>query len=407
MAFRRRPSDAARWTRCPGSLAFTQNYPNTSTSFADEGTVAHWVREECLNLGFDAYDYIGAQMKLNGVTWTVDHEMADNLQFGIDELRSFEGKLFVEQHIDTTALVGLDADGKPQGGTLDAIVVGEKLWIQSDLKYGAGQPVQAVDNDQQLVYLHSFWHTVGRHISDAKDFLIIIDQPRHAAGGGYWPVTLDQLLEYGDSLKRCAKATEKPNAPLIPGEKQCLFCPAANVPGRPGGCPAHHEANAKLIDMKFEDLDEMEELGLDWQPPALETLSAERRAHIVRQKSSIEKWLEKLHADELATRISSGPAHGLKAVAGRRPAQKWRDDRTAEAYLEQQVKNREKIFTQKLISPSQSEKLLGLKKDQRLPSALVDRGEPKPVLVPEADKRPPLLTVDQRFDDETDETDQL
>ena len=391
------PSDSARWLSCPGSINFTKNYPNDSSAFAALGTVAHGVREECLDLGFDAYDFTGQTRYADGLKFEVTEEMADHLQPGIDEIRQFDGQLFVEKRLD----LGRWMPG--QFGTLDAGVAGQKLIVISDLKYGEGVAVSPVENTQQMIYALGFWDQIAKHITDAKEFLIIIDQPRNAAGGGYWSISLDELLAFGEQLAVKAKLTEDPCAPLVPSSYGCQWCPAANLPGRLGGCPAHHEWLANTIDMKFGDLDEMDALGLDWQPPSIESLTPERRAHIVRQKSMIEKWLDKLHADELATRIAHGPSNGLKAVAGRRPPQKWREESTAEAYLEQRIKDREKIFTRKLISPSQGEKLLGFKKDEHFPSALVDRGEPKPVLVPESDKRPPLLTVDQRFDNETDE----
>jgi hypothetical protein len=384
---------------CPGSINFTKDYPRDTgnNGFADLGTFAHSIREQCLEFGFDAYDFIGHKGTINGVTYECDDEMAGHLQPGIDEIRSFEGQLFIEKRID----LGRWMPG--QFGTLDAGVAGKRLIFISDLKYGEGVPVQAVDNTQQMIYALGFWDQIARHITDATKFLIAIDQPRHSEGGGYWPVTLDQLLAFGEELAVKAKLTEDPDAPLIPSDKGCLWCPAANMPGRHGGCPAHHQWMADNIDLRFEDLDELESLGVDWQPPKLTNLTPERRAHIVRAKSQIEKWLEKLHADELATRIAHGPSNGLKAVAGRRPPQKWRDDATAEAYLAQRVDDPEKIFTRKLISPSQGEKMLGFKKDNHFPSALVDRGTPKPVLVPEADKRSPLQSVDDKFDDEDDD----
>ncbi len=328
--------------------------------------------------------------------------MAQHLQPGIDEIRGFDGELFVERRVDTTQWVGLGPDGKRQGGTLDAGVAGKKLIVLSDLKFGMGRPVQAVDNDQQQLYALSFWEQIARHLTSATDFLIIIDQPRNSAGGGSWHVTLKQLQEYGEFLRERARATNVENAPLVPGHKQCEWCPAANVPGRAGGCPAHHEWIADIIHLKFEALDEMDELGADWTPPSYHRLTPERRSHIVRQKSAIERWLSRLHADELAARITGGPSCGLKAVYGRRPPQKWRDPVTAEAFLEQKINDRDKLFIRKLISPTQGEKLAGYKKGQHFPAALVDRGEPKPVLAPEADSRPAIRTVDEMFDDEDD-----
>ncbi len=390
------PSDSGRWLNCPGSINFTAKIKeNRSSVHAAEGTVAHSVREDALFLGCDAYEFIGQVREADGMKFEVTEEMADFLQPGIDEIRQYEGEMFIEERLD----LGRWMPG--QFGTLDVGIAGKKLIVISDLKFGSGVAVSAVKNTQQMIYALGFWDQIARHITDATDFLIIIDQPRNAAGGGSWSITLDELLAFGDELAEKAKLTESPDAPLIPSDYACQWCPAANVPGRPGGCPAHHQAQAALLDLHLEELDDLDDLGIEWSPPSFDALTPQRRAHIVRQKSSIEKWLERLHADELALRISDGPAHGLKAVAGRRPPQKWRDPAPAQAYLEKRVDDVEKIFTKKLITPTQAAKVLGLSRDQQLPSTLIDRGEPKPVLVPEADKRPAINHLDavDDFDD--------
>lgn len=141
---RKRPSDAGRWTRCPKALSFTKDYPNTSSDAADEGTACHHVRQMCLSFGFDAYDFIGAKVPVNGKLWEFTADLADAVQPGLDEIWSYEGRLIVEQWVDTTQWVGLDENGDRQGGTIDCGVIGRRLYVQSDLKAGMGVAVQAV-----------------------------------------------------------------------------------------------------------------------------------------------------------------------------------------------------------------------------------------------------------------------
>ena len=396
-----RPSDAARWIECSGSLQATAGYPiQEENEFTAEGTAAHSIREKCLRFGFEPFDFIGTTARVGSFEFEVDEEMAEHLMPGIDEIRGFDGQLFVEKRVDTSEWVGLDSKGQRQGGTLDCGVVGSKLIVISDLKFGMGVAVQAVRNWQQILYALAFWRQIARHISDAKQFLIIIDQPRNHAGGGYWSVSLDELLAFGEHIKARALLTKIQGAPLTPGDKQCQWCPAANLPGKPGGCTAHHEWMADQIDMKFETIDKLEAIGLDWTPPKIHSLTPERKAHIVRVKSTVEKWLEKLHADVIADGLANRPTPGLKVVEGRKPPRKWRDLVPAEAWLEQRL-GPEKIFNRKLISPTQSEKLLG--KGNEPPNALVERGSPKPILVPLEDARPPIKTVDEKFDAMSDD----
>lgn len=377
-------------------MQLTKDYPNESTEFADEGTVAHWVREQCLSFGFDPYSFIGTVMKLNGRRWTVSSDMADFLQPGIDEIREFDGEMFVEKWVDTTEWVGLDEDGNPQGGTLDCGVVGEHLIVLSDLKYGEGVPVSAVDNDQQILYALAFWNQIARHISEAREFLIIIDQPRNSQGGGYWTISLDDLIARGEKIKQRALAADSETPEFTPGEKQCKWCPAANVEGRIGGCAAHARWVADLIDMDFTDIDNCNALGTDWEPPMVASMTPERLVHIATRKNDIVKWLDYVHAQALQAVIDNGPIAGRKAVLGRRPPRKPIDEGAFEAFLRQKLPSRDP-FNKKLKTPSQAEKEIGGKYE--IPNALVERGQPKPVLAPVEDSRPMIRAVEDEFDD--------
>lgn len=393
-------SDSGRWSRCFGSLRATRHIKEDRSSvFAAEGSVAHTVRAQCLDFGFDALDFVDSVFKQDGMEFTVTDEMADNIQPGIDECREYEGQMFVEKWVDTTAIVGLDTKGNRQGSTLDLGIAGQKLIVISDLKYGMGVPVQAFDNDQQVIYAWSFWDQIARHITDADQFLIIIDQPRNPGGGGRWRLSLAELQERVEKLRIAAEKTRDPNAPLVPGEKQCLWCPIANMPGRIGGCAAHHDWIAETIDAKFDRIESLNEVGMDWTPP--QNISREVRSHIVRMKSSIEKWLEKLHADELSDLISHGPACGFKAVDGRAGRRVHRDEVKSLAYIKARLKEKGKsedeAFTKKLISPSQGEKLLRLGTNN-FPRSLIDQGAPKPVMVPVEDDRP-SISVEDKFDE--------
>ena len=46
-----------------------------------------------------------------------------------------------------------------------------------------------------MLYALGFWWNVARHVSKATQFLIRIDQPRCAGGGGEWRISLEDLLK--------------------------------------------------------------------------------------------------------------------------------------------------------------------------------------------------------------------
>lgn len=382
------PSDSSRWLNCPGSINFTRHYANESSAAADEGTVAHWVREQCLELGFDSYDFLGTRMTLNGVTWEVDDEMAEALVEGIDLIREVDGPMFVEKRLD----LGRWMPG--QFGTLDCGIAGKDVILISDLKYGRGVAVSAVKNTQQMIYALGFWDNIARHVTDAQRFRIVIDQPRNAAGGGEWEVSLGDLLAFGETLKEKASATLDENAPLCASKAACTWCPAANMPGRQGGCPAHAKWQLDQIELDFEDLDEAAASGTPWAPPPVEGLTPERLVQISLAKSGLEKFLEYAHAKALQHIMDYGPTGGQKVVLGRRPPQKWRNADAAEAFMCQQLPSANP-FNKKMKTPTQAAAEMG--KKYEIPAALVERGQPKPIMVPVEDARPSIMTLESEF----------
>lgn len=393
---KKRPSDAARWTRCPGSLAFTENYANESSDAANDGTLGHYVREQCLYWGEDAYDYVGFSMVIGGKSYHFDADYADAIQPGIDEIREYSGRLLVEEHVDTTTWVGLDDNGKRQGGTVDAGVIGKHLYFQSDLKAGRGVPVPAVNNDQQVIYALAVYEKyIKKEAPDCKQFILAIDQPRNHApdAGGYWHLTLDQLLAEGERIKAAAIACDEPDAPLVASEEACKWCPAANVAGRKGGCPAHAKWIMDQMELGFDDLDDLDE----WKPPTVAELTPERLIALADKKKTIINFLEYAETMALHHLVTHGPTGGKKAVIGRRKPLKWADEGAAEAFLLQKLSG-EEVFNKRLITPIQAAKKVG--KNYEVPSALVERAEPNNVIADMADARPALRPLEDEFDDQ-------
>lgn len=54
-----RPSSSHRWLLCPGSVQSEASFPDTTSSYAEEGTAAHQLAEVCLNDGKNADEFLG------------------------------------------------------------------------------------------------------------------------------------------------------------------------------------------------------------------------------------------------------------------------------------------------------------------------------------------------------------
>lgn len=132
------PSAAERWMTCPGSVAACMDLPDSSSSYADEGTAAHEMAERIL-LGEDGKALVG-QCAENGVEFTADmlREVLKYTGYVQDMVQSTGGVLLVEQRLPLLPLTGEDAHG-----TADAVILAGDELIVIDLKFGMGVRVDA------------------------------------------------------------------------------------------------------------------------------------------------------------------------------------------------------------------------------------------------------------------------
>lgn len=406
------PSAAEAWMTCADYPNAVEGLHDPTSEFAAEGTAAHAISDDCLALGFSAFDMIGSRLTIKeeqpdgevlswSFEWTEDD--AENLQPGLDEIMAYEGEFFGEHRVDLSAVYGVEG----QFGTLDRGVVGKDLIVIGDLKWGRGVPVSPVRNKQLMIYGLGFWYNIARHRTKATDFLFIIDQPRCAGGGGHWRCTLEEMLAFQDEVRAAAAATQAPNPKRVASEKGCFWCARRkqppSEPGAVSGCLTYDEYVIDAMGTKFDDLDLDAELGAPPNLPTYDKLGADRLTYIVRHKSMIEKWLEILHAATIQRGLNGDEIPGLKVVDGRRGRKAWVDEKKADQWLAERLG--EKRFTFKLKSPTQALKTLRVDdKTKLVDSGLFKQGDPKPILVDEADDRPAKATVDEKFETVDDET---
>ena len=148
-------SAAYRWINCPGSVALSDQCPDPgSSSYADEGTVAHSLAE--LKLRHVLHEITDAQYKKCLAKIQQDDyyngEMDEATDFYVETvLEEFaaagEGaELMIEQRLDLSQWI-------PEGfGTSDAVIIGGSMIQVIDLKYGKGIKVEAKNNPQFRLY---------------------------------------------------------------------------------------------------------------------------------------------------------------------------------------------------------------------------------------------------------------
>lgn len=390
------PSGCDRWSTCTASVALIDKLhlegeigDRESSEWSAEGTVAHEVREMCLKFGLDPHHFVGTVISADGFTYTVDDEMAGHLQPGIDWVRQHTDRPNVEIRVDVSSWLP-GQFGTCDTGWLSHLLSTTILYI-SDLKYGAGVPVDAVGTKQLRIYGLGIWEFLGRPKVDKV--VLNIDQPR-AGGMKFWEITLDELLAFGEEMKAVYAKIDSGDVEFKPSHKACRWCPVRKVEG---GCPVR---DRWLMEMAADASPNYHIPGYEKQ-----NLVGERRWEIVKHAPDIRARLAELHEESLAAALNGKPDPGSKAVEGDLGDRRFKDIKKAEALLtaaigDKAYKPRELIGIgeiEKHIKPGR--KKPGHPKTWEALQAILDRPPGKPKLVPEDHQRPALVRFEDDFDD--------
>jgi Protein of unknown function (DUF2800) len=371
--------------RCPGAPAAEAPYPRGTNSFADEGTVAHHIAATCLNDRVEADVFTGLtfgpeNLPQIGCKIQVTQDMAQHVQTYVDLIRreSDGHMLQVEQKVSFGEIVGIP----DQFGTGDAFVITQDGALASyDLKFGRGVKVFAEENEQLQIYLLGKLMELTELGFEFTKTKVAIHQPR-LDHYDEWAVAIDDLLKFGEELKVAAAKTLEPDAPRIPGKKQCQWC------AHKANCPELASFVAGETGVDFDNLDEL-------LVPVTPSVLAQKMNAI----ELIEDWCKAVRAAVEGELFAGHPVDGWKLVEGKRGARSWADESAAEELLRKKFRlTIEEAYNLNIISPTQAEKLL---KDSPRRWAqlepLVSQSAGKPSVAPVSDKRPEY-TVAASFD---------
>lgn len=444
--------------RCAGSLAMEAPLPDSSSAFAEEGTLAHSLAAECLINHCDVVSFVAASCSKGGGPFPP--EMVVEVQKYLDLVGRIAqgGELLVEQRLEFSRFVCVP----DQFGTSDAVVLlGDEL-IVIDLKYGRGVKVEAEDNEQLQLYALGALDTFGG-LADFKRVRMVIHQPRldHVSE---WVISTPELLEFGEragiaARKAISISPVEATLHLTPGEDQCRFCKAKGI------CPALRDQVLNTIAGDFgaianTSIETFIELGKG--EVAVTITEAERiiaAAHGVAAKSVdfvagttmngdnhfvikkpalrpvleqadagipasdpdhlavlldsvdlIEGWCKSVRAEAERRLLAGVSVPGYKLVEGRAGNRAWTDEVEAEKLLKSFRLKQEEMYDFKLISPTSAQKVLAASpKRWTKAAALITRNDGKPSVAPAGDKRPALvkLPVADDFENVADTSDKV
>lgn len=375
---------------CPGSVALEAPFPDSSSSFAAEGTVAHELASECLISGADPALLIGKPATVDGFDFTIDQTMVDHVKDYMKLVHEYAegGELMVEKRVGIGHLTGEEG----AGGTSDAIIIKGTEIIIVDLKYGMGVRVDADANPQLMIYALGALHEYDL-VGDFDTVTMVIHQPRLNHVSEY-SIPVEQLLQFGYAVQVKTKDVSAAityqdqldtwaDDYLNPGEKQCKFCKAKAT------CPALRAEMAEVVGGSA-DLSDFADLV----PQEITPDTSDNYLPVALSKVElVEQWCKAVRAEAERRLLAGQPVTGYKLVAGRTGNRDWKDTKAVEEMMKKTFRMRDdQVYDFKLISPTKAEKVFkeNPKRWANLQEQIV-RSEGKPSVAPATDKRPEMV----------------
>lgn len=387
------PSAAHRWIACPGSIQRCADFPETSSEYADEGTAAHELAAWALREGKAARDYLGAKVPvMDGEgnvrrTFEVDEDMADFVQVYLDAITRATGddELLVEQRLDISPYLGVEG----QFGTGDAIILRPGMLEVHDLKFGRGERVNAYNNAQLMCYALGALHEFGLLV-EFEQVKMAIHQPR-LDHYDEWIIDVNELEFWAEhTAAPAAQEALSDNPTIQPGEKQCRWCPYKPY------CP---EAADMVQNTVMDDFSELTGKGVNEPAVPDSDTPADQLSENLELVDFVREWVKAVE-EEAKNRLNSGqPVPGYKLVQGRAGNRQWSNEDEVSKQLKKFRFKNDDIYTRKLVSPAQAEKLLkGQPKRWEKVADFITRGTPSLKIVPESDDRPAIAQSDDFSD---------
>lgn len=392
-------SSSHRWMTCPGSMVLEAGR-NGSSSYADEGSAAHWVASEVLLGNLTLADAVGWSWwpPEGSKPVLVTQDMCDHVQTYIDTVKTYGGELLVEQRVHYHDWLGCKKE--EAFGTSDAVIMDGDLITIVDLKFGMGVRVFAERNSQLMLYalgaLYEF-----EMLGDFKRARMVISQPR-LGHHDEWECDVAELHAFA-ARARAAVAEVQSAAKLEAlalysklhvEEDACRFCKAKAT------CPALAAEVREIVGGAataddFSDLDEY--------IAAPGPLTDASLSYAMTKVDLVEGWCKAIRAEVERRLFAGDEVPGFKLVEGKRGNRAWADREAALEAMKSMRLKHEDIYSYSLNGPAPMEKLLKKENPRRWATlqALIVQPEGKPHVAPVSDGRPALSitpTADD-FDD--------
>lgn len=378
------PSSASQWLTCTPSPRLGEHIKDSSSEFADEGTLAHAYAEVFLKHHDDKKMLVKELNNLKKHPFHEKHyspeleEHGSNFADYVLEQCRGDYALEVEQKLDLRTWI-------PGGfGTGDAIVVKDQVLNLNDLKYGRGVKVSAVSNKQLMIYALGCIEKYG-WIYDFHTVRLHIYQPR-LNNISVWSITVEELEAWAESeLREKAQMAHEGKGDLVPGE-HCRFCKVK------AECRALAKFTQDAVIRDFQD--EIKEPHL---------LTPEEIGEVLGKIATVEIFLKAVKDHAYGTILGGGSIPGYKLVTGK-PSRVYNDPDAVKAKLLELGYKKEDITTPPkeptLLTLTALEKVLKKKKFNEIVGPFLGTKVGNPALAPVTDPRDEYVHVDNVFGDD-------
>jgi len=373
------PSAAHRWMHCTAAPRLEATAPDSESTYAQEGTLAHAYCAKKLKsfFGLDTKHEDKEIAELNDQYHTGEmDEYTDTYKtivlekFNAARTITKDAQLLIEIRLDFSEYV-------PEAfGTSDATIIADGLMEVIDFKYGKGVRVSAVDNEQMKIYAlgaylkHSFEYRIDR-------VRMTIVQPR-IDNLSEFEMSVSDLLAWAENELR-PKAVEafSGEGEQNPGE-WCQFCRVKC------GCKALAEKCTTIAQGNPD--------------PGLLT-PKKMAADILPWLAIIKSWVSSMEDYALQQALAGVSYPGYKLVEGR-SNRKITDDKAVIALLSKEgYDESEYMKPAVLCGIGDLEKLVGKKRLAAICADYITKPQGKPTLTTADDKRPAYNAAADDFND--------
>lgn len=358
-------SGAYRWLKCPPSARLELEFPESRSTYAEEGSAAHALAEAKLRayLSDDPADFAAADERTRTSSPEMIGAVEDYCDLCIEKINAAraatpDAKILLEQRLDFSEWV-------PDGfGTGDLVIVSDGLLEIVDYKHGKGVSVSALNNPQMRLYALGAISNYGQ-LYGFESVSATIVQPRLDSVSTE-TLEVQALLAWGEKIRPIARQAYQGEGRYASGS-HCQFCRAKVK------CRVRTEENLEMTKLDFRKAD---------------LLGDDELAGVLQVAGRLQAWAVDLQKYALAQAMENGKQWpGYKLIVGKGKRTYSDADKVVERLIGAGYPEAI-LYERSLLCITKMEKAVGKKKFGELLEGLIFTPPGKPALVPENHKGP-------------------